>query len=377
MKVNVGIIGCGAIVQRAYLPGFSQPDSELSARAMRGHMHNGCEDSSIVALADVNEKLAQNLAKEYQVPKVFKDWEELINEEDIDAVCVATPNYLHAEMTLAALNAGKHVLVEKPMALQLDDLDKMIQASERQKVILMVNHSFRFSPIYEKAKEIIDSGLIGEIYSIRGRFGYAGPEHWTGSPSTWFLDKSMAGGGALFDAGIHAVDLIRYLVGKEVNQVAGLMSTLQKEIDAEDNAICIFSFQDGSLGTIEASWTTRPGEIITQIYGSEGNMSVDMSEGSASISENGANPIIVFFAPPKTTYMNMSMPDGSLKIPVFLPDIPTNSKNGGPFRHFINCIKNKSDPISSGTDARKSMEILFAAIKSNQSEQFINLPLSL
>lgn len=375
MKVKIGIIGCGAIVQRAYLPGFSDPNSSLAKRAMQGHNHNGCADSQVAAIADVNETLATQIANQYGISKIFSDWHQIITEPEIDAVCVATPNFLHAEMVIAALKAGKHVLVEKPMAISWQDVKEMVKIADEKKLTLMVNHSFRYNPIYEKAREIIQSGLLGKIYSIRGRFSYAGPEHWTGSKTTWFLDKTMAGGGALFDAGIHAVDLIRFLVGKPVVQVGGLMGTLEKKIQAEDNSVSVMKFEDGSLGTLEASWTTRPGEIVTSVYGSEGNMLVDMGEGSASLSGQQAPPLSVLFAPPKTTYMNMKMPPGQLRIPVYIPDIEDSSKVGGPYRHFVDCIRTGKEPISSGKDAMSSMEILFASYLSNQSSKIINLPL--
>jgi UDP-N-acetylglucosamine 3-dehydrogenase len=375
MKTKIGIIGCGAIVQRAYLPGFSEPSSLLAQRAMKGHFHNGCADSQVVAIADVNEHLVNQLAQEYGISKVFTDWKEIISDPEINAVCVATPNFLHAEMAIAALKAGKHVLVEKPMAVSWQDVREMVQNATDSKLVLMVNHSFRYNPIYEKAREIILSGLLGEIYSIRGRFSYAGPEHWTGSKTTWFLDQKIAGGGALFDAGIHAVDLIRFLVGKPVVQVGSLLGTLEKKIQAEDNSVTLMKFGDGSLGTMEASWTTRPGEIVTTIYGSEGNMLVDMGEGSASLSGQQSPPLSVIFAPPTTTYMNMKMPPGQLRIPVYIPDIDECSKVGGPYRHFVHCIRTGQEPVSSGKDAMLSMEILFASYQSNESRKIITLPL--
>jgi len=375
MKIKIGIIGCGAIVQRAYLPGFSEPSSSLAKRAMQGHSHNGCANSQVAAIADVNETLATQLATQYGIHKVFADWHQIITEPEIDAVCVATPNFLHAEMVIAALKAGKHVLVEKPMAISWQDVKEMVRIAKEKNLVLMVNHSFRYNPVYEKAREVIQSGLLGEIYSIRGRFSYAGPEHWTGSKTTWFLDRKMAGGGALFDAGIHAVDLIRFLINKPVVQVGSLLGTLEKKIEAEDNSVTVMKFENGSLGTLEASWTTRPGEIVTSVYGSEGNMLVDMGEGSASLSGQASPPLSVLFAPPATTYMNMNMPKGQLRIPVYIPEIEESSKVGGPYRHFVDCIQNGKEPLSSGRDAMSSMEVLFASYLSNESNKLIKLPL--
>lgn len=374
-QIGLGIIGCGAISQRAYLPAFAQPGSPQAARAMRGHSYNGCAKSKVVALADINEPLARTLAAEFNVPKTYTDWHELVNDPTVEAVCVATPNYLHAEMAMEAMKSGKHVLVEKPMATNLKDMDQMVSLATKQNVVLMVNQAHRFNPVHEVAKDVIDSGLIGTTLSVRGRFGYAGPESWTGSSDTWWLKKSLAGGGALFDVGIHAIDVIRYLTSKEVVEVAAFCGALQRDIQTEDNAVCIMRFLDGTLGVAEASWTTRPGQIVTEVAGSEGNLTVDMGEGSATQAGDEQGPVLVQFAPPATTYMNMRMPPGVVRGCTFVPSIPESSRYGGSYRHFVDCIENGATPLVSGHEGRASMEIVLAAIRSQETHKIISLPL--
>jgi UDP-N-acetylglucosamine 3-dehydrogenase len=374
-QIGLGIIGCGAISQRAYLPAFAEPGSALAARAMRGHSYDGCPKSKVVALADINEPLARRLAAEFDVPKTYTDWHELVNDSNVEAVCVATPNHLHAEMAIEAMKCGKHVLVEKPMATDLTSMDQMVSLATERKLVLMVNQAFRFNPVHEVAKDVVDSGLIGKTLSVRGRFGYAGPESWTGSSDTWWLKKSLAGGGALYDVGIHAVDLIRYLTGKEVVEVAAFCGALERDIQTEDNAVCIMRFSDGTLGVAEASWTTRPGQIVTQICGSEGNLTVDMGEGSATEAGDEVGPVLVQFAPPATTYMNMRMPPGVMRGSVFVPSIPGTSRYGGPYRHFVDCVESGAVPVVSGNEGRASMEIVLAAIASQETHKVIRLPL--
>src|SRR5436190_9374556 len=117
MTVRIGIIGAGAIARFAFLPGFAEPDSDLAARAMPDWFHNGCADAQVVMIASRTRAKADALANEFGVPCVVNDWRELVESPEIDAVCVTTPNDLHHEMTVAACRAGKHVLVEKPLAL--------------------------------------------------------------------------------------------------------------------------------------------------------------------------------------------------------------------------------------------------------------------
>lgn len=373
MKVRIGVIGCGAIAQRAYFPGFSQPDSPLAHRAMRGHFHNGCAESKLVAVADSNKALADTIAATYGIPNVYADWRDLIASDEVDAVCLAVPNNLHAEMSIAALSAGKHVLVEKPMALSMEDVNKMVDLAREKNLILMVNHSHNYNPIFEKAKEVVDSGLIGEIQSVTGRFRYAGPEYWkSASDSPWYINNKVTGGGALIDVGIHAIELVRFLTGLEATQVASFIGTVEKKMDAEDNAVAIVKYEKGVLGTFEASWTTKSGEIMVTIYGSEGNLYVDMGEGSTDVAGE-SEPVKALLAPPRTTIMNMELPAGALKIPVYVAKVDSESWVGGPFRHFVQCIQSGEEPISSGRVVAKSMEVMFAAYESAKDNTVVSL----
>ncbi len=151
------------------------------------------------------------------------------------------PNYLHAPVSIDALNAGVHVLCEKPMATSEEEADKMIEAAERNGKKLMIGHNQRFVASHQKAKELIESGAIGKIYSFRTAFGHGGPEGWSADgKDSWFFQKDKAFIGAMGDLGVHKADLIRYLLQDEFVEVGAFVETSAKEgTDVDDNAALI------------------------------------------------------------------------------------------------------------------------------------------
>jgi UDP-N-acetylglucosamine 3-dehydrogenase len=362
MTLAIGITGAGAIARYAFLPGFAEQESELAARAMPDWFHNGCADARVIMLASRTREKADALAREFGVPRVVDDWRELVASPEIDAVCVTTPNDLHCEMTVAACNARKHVLVEKPLAMNRREAREMVDAARENNVVLMVQQTQRFFPVHEIAKQIVESNVLGPILSLRARWSHAGPEHWS-PEGIWFFDAARAGHGALFDLGIHKFDLIRYLTAKEAKQVSAFTATLDKKIAVEDNGVAIIQFTDETLGVVEASWTSPPNENSIRLYGTRGYLQV----GSDS-----ASPLSIHFAERSS---DLNLPDGLWHENIFVPTIPQNSATGGMFRHFVECITTGRECIASGADNLKSFELCLAAFESAQTGCAIRLPL--
>jgi len=332
-EIKVGVVGVGAIAERSQIPAFSS-----------------IEGVQIVALSDIDQTKAQRVAKIYSIPHIFSDYNKMFELEELDAVSICTPNFLHAPVAIAAAKAGKHILCEKPMATTLEEADEMIKTARESKVILMIEQSFRFIPKNEVVKEIIDKGLIGKIFHIRTRFASPGPEFW--SPTgKWFFSKQKAGGGALIDDGIHSVDLMRWFVG-EVKEVIGISDTLVKDIEVDDNAVAALKFQNGAIGVLEVSWTTSSNIYCTEITGTKGRILIDYPN----------------------TPLKISINDGFKG--EFEPEVPKESKRGGVFRHFVDCVRKNQEPLTSGEEGRKSLEVLLAIYKSSQEGRKISLPLS-
>ncbi len=363
MTIRIAIIGAGSIAEHAFLPGFAEPGSRYAQRAMGGWAHGGTPGAKVVMLASRGREKLQRLASEFDIPQVSTDWRDATTNSEVDAVCIATPNYLHAEMTIAASRAGKHVLVEKPMAATMREANEMVAAADEANVVLMVQQSQRFFPVHEVAKQIVDAGALGKILSVRSRYGHAGPENW--SPGgKWFFKKDEAIHGALFDLGIHKFDLIRFLAGKEAAEVSAFTDTLAKDIEVEDYGVTIIRFTDRALGVVEASWATNPEENSLKLYSANGNLQIGV---------DSVVPLSVEFNALPNDALKAKLPRGEWRDKVFIPQIPKDSITGGPFRHFVDCIVNATPCIASGADNRKSLAIALAAFESNEQRRAVTI----
>ena len=197
---NIGVIGCGKIAQVRHIPEYmDHPQANL------------------VGLFDLNPERTRELAGKYGA-KAYSSWEELLADPTIDAVSVCVANNAHAEISIAALKAGKHVLCEKPMATTLADCEAMVAAARESGKFLMIGQNQRLTRAHQKARELVEQGALGDIISFRTTFGHGGPETWSVDPgkNTWFFDKNKAAMGAMADLGIHKTDLIQYLTGQTV-----------------------------------------------------------------------------------------------------------------------------------------------------------------
>jgi predicted dehydrogenase len=254
MPVKYGIIGVGAIAQRRHIPEcIANPDSVL------------------IGIADANQARCDELGKKFGV-KSFCDHKDLLKMGELDAVVVSGPNALHATQTIDALNAGKHVLCEKPMAISRDEAKSMIAAAEKNKKFLMIGLNQRLMPPHVRAKEILKTGRLGNVLSFRTAFKHPGPEGWSvDAAKSWFFRKDQAFMGVTGDLGIHKVDLMRWLLDQEFSEVGGLITTLDKRdaegnlIALDDNAFLTLKTSGGIIGSMILSWTN---------YGTEENYTV-------------------------------------------------------------------------------------------------------
>jgi predicted dehydrogenase len=330
-KIRIGIIGCGKVAERFHIPGYVQ----------LGH-------AEVAAVCDTDLANARAVASLFNVPVIFNDYRHLLKLDDIKAVSVCTPNYLHCRMACDAIRAGRHVLVEKPMATSMAEVRRMLAAARTARRILMVSQNHRFFAINKAARDFVAAGRLGDVYAFRGRVGARGPEFWS-PQGKWFFDRRQAFGGALADTGIHLIDLLRWISGKNVRTVAAFTKTLRKKCAVDDNASVIVTCTDGALGTIEVSWTQNPGELTYCLYGDRGTLINDNYQ--------------------KLTFHAKDTASRELSVPKRLKE-PT------PYAHFVNCILNRRKPIIDGAEAAKSHEILFAAYKSAASGRAVKLPLA-
>lgn len=263
--IGIGIIGCGAITIYRHAPEFSS------------NPH-----SKITGYYNPDRQKAEILAARYG-GKVYACCQEMLEDPLVDAVCICTPNKYHAALSIAAMEAGKHVLCEKPIATTIEEGNSMIEASERTGKILMIAHDLKFEYAHKKAKEILLSGEMGRILSFRTAFGHGGPENWSTDKSmnSWFFKKENTGSGVMGDLGIHKAHLIEWLIDDTVEEVKAFSSSRDKKlengdfVEAYDNSICLLQTKSGIIGTLTASWTYYGGlDKSTVIYCSNGTVEI-------------------------------------------------------------------------------------------------------
>lgn len=340
--IKVGIIGCGKITQVRHIPEYLEN-----------------ENAEIVGFFDLNKERAEELAQKYGC-KAYDSYEELIQDTEIDAVSVCTANATHAEISIKALQAGKHVLCEKPMAMNLEDCELMVKAAEESGKILMLDHNQRFTKAHRKAKALLEGGEIGQVLTFKTCFGHSGPETWSIQPgkATWFFDKKKAVFGAMADLGIHKTDIISYLTGSSVKEVSAVIKTLDKRdaagnmIGVDDNVICIYTMENGVIGTMTASWTYYGKEDnSTTLYGTNGVM---------KIYYNNMPSIVIDYKDGTSATFDME--------PIQTNDSQTKT---GVMDEFIDCIMNNREPEVNATVALNDMKAIFAAQKSSDEGRTI------
>ena len=206
--------------------------------------------AEVVAAANWRLESLAALAETFAIPRTTTDWRELVGDPAIEAAVVATPNSLHAEQAIAFLEAGQHVMVEKPMAMDVAEADAMVSAAERSSASLMVAHCWRFHPDVIALRDRIASGDLGEVVKTRG---YGVHAEW--GPSGWFVDPALAGGGSLADMGVHAIDTARFLLGgPEPVRVCAVVGTRYSRHAVDDDAVLLISWSNGANSVVESGW---------------------------------------------------------------------------------------------------------------------------
>jgi predicted dehydrogenase len=258
---------------------------DFHARAVLAH-----RTGELVAVANWRPQSAAKLAERHGIPRVTTDWETLAADPGVDAGIVATPNALHAPQTIALLRNGKHVMVEKPMATTISECDAMIAASQRSGASLMVAHCWRFREEVVALRHRIGAGEFGEVVKTRG---YGVHANW--GPSGWFIQPDLAGGGALVDMGVHAIDTARFLLGEPVpERVCATIGTRYGTYDVDDDDILLISWSDGTNSIVESGWRHRHLgglEADTEVYGTAGYARIWPPEPSSEEYEHVTQPM--------------------------------------------------------------------------------------
>lgn len=343
-KVKVGIIG-------------SQFEADIHAASFQIMP----EEAEVVAVASPTPGNAEKLAKNFGIPRVFRDYREMLKEKDIEMVTIAAPNKLHCQMTVDIANAGKHVVCEKPLCMTLEEADLMVNTCNKQGVLFMYAEELYFTPKYVKAKEMADQGAFGDIYLVKQSEKHFGPH------APWFWDVDQAGGGVFMDMGCHGIAFCYWFLGRpKIKSVTAQMGTyVHGDITkGEDNSFCILEFENGAVALVEDSWARHGGmDDRIEVFGSKGMTYANLHMGNAlpTFSETGYGYAVEKAPSTKGwTY------------PVF--EELWNYGFPQEMHHFARCVRGKDTPQATGEDGRVVQEALYAGYQSAGSGKKVELP---
>ena len=260
-----GLIGCGDIARRRVAPAFRDLQS--------------CR---LIAVSRANFDRAESFAKEFGASRWYRDWREVITDAEVEAVYIATPVHLHAAQAVAAAEAGKHVLCEKPMALSVAECDRMITACDANNVKLGVAYYRHFYPVVDRIRQVLRSGEIGKPVVIQvNAFERFNPE--PSDPRRWLVEKDLSGGGPMFDFGCHRIELLINLFGR-IEETVALVGNVLFEREVEDTCLALFRFENGTQAVLSVTHAAREPQDTLAIFGAEGSIDIDrLNEGKVRL----------------------------------------------------------------------------------------------
>jgi UDP-N-acetylglucosamine 3-dehydrogenase len=310
--VNVGVIGVGAM-------GYNH-----------ARVYYRLENANLVAVSDVSERTLKKVCKKYDT-KGYNDIEDLLNDPEIEVVSVCVPTTHHYNVVMKAIEHGKHVLVEKPIAFTEEEAEGMIKAAKEKGVILSTGHVERFNPAVQKAKELIENDVIGDVVSASAK--RVGP-----------FPPRIKDVGVAIDLAIHDLDVMYYLFDEEVSQVYATMGSILDKCEYEDHAEIMVNFEDVT-GILEVNWLTPYKRRQIEITGTDGIISVDYIDQSIDVHGKFAQDIQIKHEEPLKEELSS----------------------------FLECVVNNEKPVITGEDGLNALRMVLAANKS--SKEHIPIPL--
>lgn len=324
MTERIAIVGCGTAATHIHIPLLRAAGVDVTVFTSRSR-------SSAEAARDV-----------WGGGTVVDRWEDAVTRDDVDAVVVATPNAQHREVAVAAARAGKHVLVDKPMARTTAEADEMIAAADAHGVVLTPFHNTRFMAPFVAAHDAVGDGRIGTVTGVRAAFGHSGPQAWA-PHATWFFDPALAGGGCLIDLGVHVIDLVRYVTHDDIVAVGALLTAPPDGVDTD--AQLLVRLGGSAIGTVHASWSSRPGpDHQLTVIGTDGTLHLDSRTALTLMPLHGDRERIAL---PETT--------------------------GSPLDEFLAAIRGDGPPSVTAQDGRAAVAVVEAAYESARTGTVVSV----
>jgi len=308
--------------------------------------------AEMVAVVNHRPQSMADFAQKFNIPRQYATIEALLADGDVDAISVNTPNYLHAAQTTAALEASVHVMVEKPMAMNTAEAQAMVAAADKSGALLMVAHCFRFDPEVRWLRKQVAEGKLGQIIRTKGSGVHA---NW--GPGGWFTESRYAGGGAMADMGIHALDTARYLLGDPLPQsVYARIGTYYGAYDVDDTGHIIVNWDNGTTSFIEMGWwqpySDKP-NAGTQLYGTDG------------FGELFPTRLVL----PDLANETETVVDAGFDFP--RTEEVSHAKYGVQLAYFLDCIRENRTPVPGGIEGLINMKVVDAAYESSRTGQVV------
>lgn len=335
-KLRIGVLGTGIIIR------------DFHMLTLRDH-----PQAEVVAAGNLHPESLQRLADTFNIPKTYTDFAAMAADPEIDAVIIGLPNYLHAPGTIQMLEAGKHVLCEKPMAMTVAEGEQMIAASKRSGRKLMIAHMWRFDREIVWLRDLIANGQLGRVFKVKSHaiWLYDGPP-----PGSWFVSPEFAGGGALADMGIHSIDTLRFVLGgARPTKVFASAGAFFRDIPLDDTATVLLEFEGGVAGLIEAGWYHLYADGLegyTQAYGVNGYARALPAQLQTHI--EGIWSVIQPTMPKRQQQTDLPMYQAQMD-------------------YFLDCVINDKEPSPGGEDGLWAMRVLEAAYRSAQTGEAVTI----
>ena len=316
-------------------------------------------EAEVVAVYSNVAEEAKAFALTHGIPQWYDNLDRLLSESGVQVIDIGLPNYLHHEACLKAAAANKHVIVEKPLAITLEEADEMIAVCKEKGVLLMYAEQLCFTPKYERVRALVEHGAVGKVYMIKQAEKHSGPH------SAWFYRKETAGGGVLMDMGCHALAWFRWMnKNNPVKTVYADLKTVMHDTDCEDNALTILEFENGVTALAEDSWARHGGmDDRIEVYGDKGAIYADLFKGNSALTYS------------MDGYDYASEKSGSSKGWTFtIFEEAFNQGYPHELQHFISCVREGKQPLVTGEDGRAVLELIYAAYHSAKTGAKVSLP---
>ncbi|MDB6095005.1 MAG: gfo/Idh/MocA family oxidoreductase [Verrucomicrobia bacterium] len=341
--VNVGLVG-------------SQFISSIHAESLLQ-----CPHAKLIGVASPNREHVEAFARKFGIAQAYTDYRELLQQSDLDMIVVGIPNHLHCQVVLDAAAAGKHVVIEKPLCLNLAEADRMIQACHDAGVKLMYAEELCFAPKYVRLKQLLDSGALGRPTLLKQTEKHDGPH------AAHFWDVTRSGGGVTMDMGCHGIEFFRWMLGRPPVKSVYAHLTTQVHGDktqGDDNAVIIVEFQDGTIGIAEESWTKLGGmDDRAEVYGSEGVAYADLLHG---------NSIETYSMKGYAYAVEKAGSTQGWSFTIF--EEAWNYGFPQEMAHFVDCVRFDRKPEVTGEDGRAVLGVIFAAYESARTGRKVSMP---